>query len=644
MKTSTLSLPLCVILTFLCLISGVARADLTDGLMAYYPLDGNADDLSGNGKHGTVFGATPGPGMLGQSFHFDGTDDYIRFPALSNGSKSISFWARTVGDSGYNRLLSYDGGYQQDLWSIQAPDGKLEAGGRETTAGDLPHLYGTSVITDNKWFFAALTLDSVANKARLYVDGKLEASSDQMSAALTMFDHDFYAMRDNFHVSRGSESYTPGAIDDIRIYNRALSAGEIKTLAAPDPKQQQRPDPIPDLVPTGKKNIVVITHGWNTSESDIQNEWIPFRESIVDHIQDRGESGDWDVRLIDWHDWNDKWNDGDLLGEKLPNAAYNHALTGVGPNLGADIADSGYEKVHFIAHSAGSAAISMASQYLEADTVVQTTFLDPYLPSGAREFYGDAADWADSYFSRDWTGFMTEGALPNAHNVDVTGLDPTIVMSHGWPVDWYRATVDGIDLPPGSGNYGFPLSLAGGGWNPSKYPVGNDPEVLGGGSSGTTDIVVRNDAVLNIASQVFAGSHTGVLDIIGTSFSMLTGSPVWMTTLVETNETVNFLTFEADFTSIMGAEGLLAVYWENELLGLIDERYAIDGIQEYTLFLTGDLEAGSYLLSFRLDPYTDIASSVLIDNVSTGYVAPEPASLSLLTLGAIAVLRKRRKQ
>jgi len=315
--------------------------------------------------------------------------------------------------------------------------------------------------------------------------------------------------------------------------------------------------------------------------------------------------------------------------------AYNHALSVVGPELGKKVADGEYDHVHFIAHSAGAAAISMASEYVKADspdTVVHTTFLDPYMPLGARGFYGHAADWADNYFTLG--GIFTGGALPNAYNVDVTGLDPNggPGSTHGWPIQWYRQTVEGT-APAGSGDFGFPLSLEGGSWNPSAYPVGNDPRQL----------VIRDDPAVDIANQGYVTSDTGTVNLTGSGFSMLTGSPVWMMTLVETEDIVNFLTFQADFTSDSGAEGLLAIYWNNELVGLIDERYVLDGMQEYTMLLPDNFDPGVYGLSFRLDPYTDTASSVDIDSICTGYVVPEPATLSLLAAGALVVFKRKRR-
>lgn len=79
---------------------GTCNSTLTDGLVAYYPFNGDAKDYSGNGNDGTINGATLVGGVVGQAYSFDGVNDYISFPssvssALHGGSEAtIEFWCK----------------------------------------------------------------------------------------------------------------------------------------------------------------------------------------------------------------------------------------------------------------------------------------------------------------------------------------------------------------------------------------------------------------------------------------------------------------------------------------------------------------------------------------------------------------------
>ncbi|OAD18767.1 LamG domain protein jellyroll fold domain protein [Candidatus Thiomargarita nelsonii] len=75
-------------------------ADLNDGLVAYYPFDGNAQDESGNGNNGTVHGAILTEDRFGNvesAYRFDGTNSFIEVmdtPALrlNNTDFTVSAW------------------------------------------------------------------------------------------------------------------------------------------------------------------------------------------------------------------------------------------------------------------------------------------------------------------------------------------------------------------------------------------------------------------------------------------------------------------------------------------------------------------------------------------------------------------------
>ncbi len=407
------------------------------------------------------------------------------------------------------------------------------------------------------------------------------------------------------------------------------------SYTAPAPPVQPRHDP-PPPPPSGKKNLVLYTHGWNTSDADwTEGSWKELDQALKDNV----DTSNWTVMGWDWRS-----NDGNLLTG--PGYALNRAQE-QGRMAGKLVAQGDFDHVHFIAHSAGSALISAAAAVvaeMSPGTVIQTTYLDPYAPgSDYTDLYGSHRDqdWSDNYIAHD-PSLFTYPVLPNSHNVDVTWLDSgNPVSSHGWPIDFYIGTIPGASTYPLSGadDYGYPRSLEGGGWNErSSYPLGNTPVILGGPGTQMAGTIERHDASLNFSEIANVTSSTGTVSISGTGFSLATGSPVWMSSLVIVTEPVNTLTFDAEFLS-SDAEGLLAVYWDDQYVGQVDERYVLDGSQQYLFFLPDTFDPDAYSLAFRLDSYTGVQSNVVISNVATGYMAvPEPSTIVLLSVGVISLL------
>ena len=94
--------------------SGMANADLNNGLVAHYPFNGNANDIIGD-NHGIVYGATLTADRFGNSnsaYDFDGVDDYIEknnpSEALNIGSQSwtVFLWVKTRGSDLSQTLVS----------------------------------------------------------------------------------------------------------------------------------------------------------------------------------------------------------------------------------------------------------------------------------------------------------------------------------------------------------------------------------------------------------------------------------------------------------------------------------------------------------------------------------------------------------
>ena len=97
-------------------LPGGARADLTTGLVAYYPFNGNADDATSNHNNGAVYGATLTQDRFGNpnsAYYFNGTDNYIQVPFQTYLDRdqtqgyTVAFWFRFENNSpaGYVDIL-----------------------------------------------------------------------------------------------------------------------------------------------------------------------------------------------------------------------------------------------------------------------------------------------------------------------------------------------------------------------------------------------------------------------------------------------------------------------------------------------------------------------------------------------------------
>ena len=219
--------------------------------------------------------------------------------------------------------------------------------------------------------------------------------------------------------------------------------------------------------PEPGKGLIVITHGWINPFNETVAHGTAFVDtmsaSISQYLANNGLENNWQVYGYKWPSWN---NGAYVL---TPTLALCNAEQ-YGKKLGDSIvALNGWSHIHFIAHSAGAGLIQKATEEIKAAlpaTVIQCTFLDAFDGAFLEKagVYGNQADWADSYFSRDSTREWTEQPLLHAYNVDVTTLDPQATQkqlsgyssatdpgspcyetesSHGWPIDFYSNTIVG---------------------------------------------------------------------------------------------------------------------------------------------------------------------------------------------------------
>lgn len=224
------------IATALTLSASLASAvPITNGLVVAYEFSGNADDSSGNGNHGVINGgvslATDRFGNANSAFYFDGVDGYVNssqtFSPQSEGL--ISLWFRAdhdaVGGTGIASSRS-DYGYLDGDWIVEIGS-NLEvyywngAGGWNGPGGiSRPSL--------EEWHHLALSWD-VTSGSTTYLDGNPVGSSPVPVPLFGNIDLDIG--RDALvHSSTCCALYFPGSIDDVFVYDRALSEAEVQTL------------------------------------------------------------------------------------------------------------------------------------------------------------------------------------------------------------------------------------------------------------------------------------------------------------------------------------------------------------------------------------------------------------------------------
>ena len=231
---------------------------LTNGLVAFYPFDGDARDASGNGSHGSPFLAGYGPdrhGRPSRSITFSNRLDgvipwpevaHVRLPTeLINSASSkgtFAMWlfphngmggligkaAPTVGSS---PVFAY-GGYSQNTgWSQAGDPGRIYFRPNNYS----PLLASRALLSRSNWNHVVLTYSRTG--VSLFLNGRLDSSlSGDFAIAVTEAPTPYNALGaylwDN-DGSRGAPNlYANGSFDDVRIYNRALSEAEVAALYA----------------------------------------------------------------------------------------------------------------------------------------------------------------------------------------------------------------------------------------------------------------------------------------------------------------------------------------------------------------------------------------------------------------------------
>jgi hypothetical protein len=216
----------------------------TNGLIGWWPFTGNANDESGNGNNGTVNGATLTTdrfGNVNNAYNFDGVDDYneIDVNSLLQNGLSISVWIRS-------NLPNSQSDWKGIVWSrLSGPAGNPpfspdQATGIMVYPGGLLGLAsdGNSLVqlqdmgqysNDSLWYHIVFSYNLNTGFTQIFVNGSETINMTSTSLSAIDFAYNTIKIGKDEITGFGNRHWC-GKIDDIGIWNRALTACEIQDL------------------------------------------------------------------------------------------------------------------------------------------------------------------------------------------------------------------------------------------------------------------------------------------------------------------------------------------------------------------------------------------------------------------------------
>jgi hypothetical protein len=198
-------------------------------MVGYWKMDEGygttARDYSGSGNSGTLTNmASPGTstsgwsnnGKFNKALNFDGSDDYVTYPTtLPTTNFSISVWFKTNASSGQTMFTS------TDSTRVNGVKLRLDSTGvTKVYVEPNTSTVGTKAYNDGKWHQMLVSASSTETK--VYMDGVVDKT---YGAALLSGTYTFYKRIGD----GGAQEFFNGSIDEVKIYNYALTASDVKT-------------------------------------------------------------------------------------------------------------------------------------------------------------------------------------------------------------------------------------------------------------------------------------------------------------------------------------------------------------------------------------------------------------------------------
>lgn len=210
--------------------------DTQKGLVGHWTMNsedadsGKIRDRSAYDNHGTINGSPnqSQSSIIGDSFDFDGSGDYIETFNLGVDSHSLSCWfyADNIDSNGHSIFSGNSGGNDaySGFWLDDTAQMYYMLDDEKEGGNSFNELRGSSIST-GKWYHLVQTYDGETGATAGYLNGNLDASGSRQPNVT--FNDVVYVIGSR---SDGSDFYFNGKITNVRVYNRALSQSEVNQL------------------------------------------------------------------------------------------------------------------------------------------------------------------------------------------------------------------------------------------------------------------------------------------------------------------------------------------------------------------------------------------------------------------------------
>jgi hypothetical protein len=257
----------------------------TNGIVAYYPFNGNADDESGNGLNGNNIGAIPVPdrnGNLDSAFYFNGSTSNVDIPNIAFNNlqeATIAIWVKFNNVSNQPLIVKHHSGVNN--FGYLCVGGSAGSNGLPYSAvpgkvyyrlnNQTPSFESNQILQPMLYYFIVLTLSPTS--ISLYINGAFDKTVQGNYAVVNdlIALNEIGAFENNLEQSR--KVFLNGTIDDFFIYNRTLSQAEIESMYSSSFPLMSF-NPTAGMVSTNSNTIINTSFNGSDLSDGIHNETI----------------------------------------------------------------------------------------------------------------------------------------------------------------------------------------------------------------------------------------------------------------------------------------------------------------------------------------------------------------------------------